>query len=178
MPVLLTKSEFNELIESIDDLDGLQKEQIDLIAGTIPTSAKRIPRNLEHIEQRRLILWSQWMENEYPELKWLYAIPNGGYRHTKEASCMKLEGVKRGVPDLNLPVSRCGFSSLYIEMKVAPNKPTPEQREFLKFVIENGHAGCICYGSEEAIVIIENYLKSNSKFIKEKLFCQPVKKND
>ena len=34
----------------------------------------------EEEEQIMLFSWARMYEYRYPQLKWLYAIPNGGYR--------------------------------------------------------------------------------------------------
>ena len=78
-------------------------------------------------EQGALIEWAYFMEAQFPELELLYHIPNGGSRHRIEAIHLKQQGVKAGVPDLHLPVARGGYHSLYIEMKVKGNRPTPKQ---------------------------------------------------
>lgn len=41
-----------------------------------------------------------------PELALFHAIPNGGFRHKSEAAKLKAEGVRSGIPDTFLPVSR------------------------------------------------------------------------
>ena len=50
-------------------------------------------------------------------MKLLHHIPNGGNRDVVEARHLKQQGVKKGVPDLHLPVARGSYHSLYIEMK-------------------------------------------------------------
>lgn len=58
-----------------------------------------------------------------PELRWVFAIPNGGSRgSTKQeaqrvGSKLKAEGVKAGVSDLMVPIPRHGLAGLFIEMK-------------------------------------------------------------
>ena len=44
------------------------------------------------------------MQGQYPELKLLHAIGNGGKRNLIEAVRMKKEGVLSGVSDIMLPV--------------------------------------------------------------------------
>ena len=50
----------------------------------------------EHDEQYKLFLWTRYR----PELKWMFAIPNGGIRDRITAARMKQEGVKSGVWDI------------------------------------------------------------------------------
>ena len=58
----------------------------------------------------------------------MFHIPNGGSRNKLEASNLKKQGVKAGVPDLFLPVGRGSYHGLFIELKSAKisrlkNKP-------------------------------------------------------
>lgn len=112
----------------------------------------------EATEQECLVGWCRLLENRYPELKWLYHIPNGGSRNKAEAARLKEQGVKAGVPDLCLPVARSGFHGLYIEMKYGKNKTTDNQKEWLAGLAENGYQTAVCYGAEEAQKVIKEYL--------------------
>lgn len=76
---------------------------------------RRIP--LESEEQSALFQWARLMEGRCPELRLMYHIPNGGLRNKPVAVRLTAQGVRRGVPDICLPVARHGFHSLYIELK-------------------------------------------------------------
>lgn len=71
--------------------------------------------------------------------KEIYAIPNGGKRSKIEASIMKAEGVRAGIPDLHLPVRSGGCLTLYLELKCGKNKPSPEQEERIEALVGLGH---------------------------------------
>ncbi|MCK5236436.1 MAG: VRR-NUC domain-containing protein [Deltaproteobacteria bacterium] len=103
--------------------------------------------------------WVAWNLKSYPELALLYAIPNGGQRNRIVAAKLKAEGVKAGVPDLNLAVARGGYHGLYIEMKVKPNKPTKKQLEWHEMLREQGYRVEVCYGWEEGVAVLKGYLK-------------------
>jgi hypothetical protein len=62
------------------------------------------------------------------------------------------------VPDLCLPVPRLGFHGMFIELKTGKNKPSPEQAEFLDTLAEQGYYAAVCWGAEEAIREIKEYL--------------------
>lgn len=59
----------------------------------------------------------------YPLVDLIYHVPNGGKRGNDRRSAqiagmqMNMLGVKKGVPDLHLPIPMQGYASLYIEMK-------------------------------------------------------------
>jgi len=111
-------------------------------------------------EQEALIEWAYFMEAQFPELELLYHIPNGGSRHRIEAIHLKQQGVKAGVPDLHLPVARGGYHSLYIEMKVKGNRPTPKQIHWHMMLVEQGNKVEVCYSFDEAKSVILDYLRS------------------
>lgn len=99
-------------------------------------------------------------------LRLLHAIPNGGARgndnrtNVIRGSMLKAEGVKKGVPDIFLPVPIGGYHGLYIEMKVSDStkaRPTKEQIEFIEQVSKLGYKCAICYGAEQAKLEILNY---------------------
>ncbi len=111
----------------------------------------------EHDEQVALIRWAEL--SGIPELQLLFAIPNGGQRHPAVARKLRDEGLKAGVPDLYLPVARGNYHGLFIEMKVGRNKPTASQTGWIRALRGQGYRVEICYGYDEAMVMIENYLK-------------------
>lgn len=116
------------------------------------------PKTTEADEQKALMQWAKWQEGRYPELKLLYHCPNGGTRNKLEAANLKRQGVKAGVPDLFLPVSRNNKHGLFLEMKVGRNKCTENQKKWIRNLLEQGYEVKVCYSCEEAIQIIKKYL--------------------
>ena len=112
----------------------------------------------EHAEQAALFRWAEFARSRLPELALLHAIPNGGHRHKATAARLKAEGVKRGVPDVCLPVARNGAHGLYIELKTERGKPTPEQLGWIRALRRQGYAAEVCRGWEQARSMIEHYL--------------------
>lgn len=94
-----------------------------------------------------------------PELALLFHIPNGGKRDARTAAILKRSGVKKGVPDLCLPVPRNGYHGLWIELKVGANKPTFDQKRWLNELNRQGYLAKVCVGYSEAIQLITDYLK-------------------
>lgn len=118
------------------------------------------PPPTEHAEQCALMDWAQMAYGKHPELRWLYAIPNGGFRAMSTAVKLKAEGVKKGVPDLHLPVARGGFHSLYIEMKrTKRGRLDPEQADCIAFLREQGHRVEVCKGWVQAKDVLLDYLQ-------------------
>ena len=102
--------------------------------------------------QVTLIRWTQQSEirQRFPELALLYHIPNGGKRDVIEAKHLKAQGVKSGVPDLHLPVSRKGYNGLYIEMKTDIGRPTENQKWWIEKLNIQGNYAVVCHSWEEA----------------------------
>jgi len=112
----------------------------------------------EHEEQVALFKWARLQEKKFPELACLYAIPNAGKRSIAAAKYMKAEGLKSGVSDVHLPVSKGCFIGLWIEMKVDSNKPTENQWDWINKMQHAAHHVAVCYSFEEAKCVIEWYL--------------------
>ncbi len=112
----------------------------------------------EENEQMILFRWAEYAKQQYPELKLMYHIPNEGKRSKVTGARLKAVGLKPGVPDICLPVARGGFIGLYIENKYGKNRPTENQKEWLRALREAGHLTAVCYGWEQAKELIEQYL--------------------
>lgn len=118
------------------------------------------PVPTEHEEQVALFQWAEANEVQYPSLAMLAAIPNGGYRPMTTAAMLKAEGVKAGYPDVLLDVARGPYHGLRIELKRADrsNRPTDAQRDWLVRLAFEGYQVAVCYGAQEAIKVITDYL--------------------
>jgi len=113
-------------------------------------------------EQIALFAWASLNHPRYPELALLYHINNNS-RSAFRGRLNKRAGLKRGFPDLCLPVARPPFNSLYIELK----RPSAawrvgairkEQAEWLAALILAGNAALVAYGAEDAARRITAYL--------------------
>lgn len=132
-------------------------------------SERRKPRDLEHQVQAEVIAKVDGeLVHKYPELRWLFAVPNGGDRNLFVAKKMKAEGVRRGVCDLWLPVRRAGYVGWVREMKaeaeradgagVERRRPTPDQEDWLMHLESEGWDTGICYTAAETLRELVMYL--------------------
>ena len=110
-------------------------------------------------EQAALFEWASY----YPELRFMYAVPNGGSRNVIEARNLKRQGVKSGVPDICLPVAAGGYHGLYIELKVGKNKPSENQEQWLEYLNKAGYMTKVCYGFQEARETIAGYISNRER---------------
>lgn len=113
----------------------------------------------EHDLQCSIVQWAKLHERQHPELKWLYAIPNGSYKSAKSAKEFQEEGLKSGVPDLCLPVPRGGHGALYIELKSKQGKVSETQRHWLNGLIKLGNLCLVANTYERVTQVIIDYLK-------------------
>lgn len=106
----------------------------------------------ESQHQITLFKWSMQpsIRQQYPELKYLFHIKNETTAGAAQVAVDRAMGVKKGVPDLFLPVARGAFSGLFIEMKTEKGRASQEQKWWLKEMIDQGYAAEVCHGWKEA----------------------------
>lgn len=106
-----------------------------------------------------LFEWAALTACVMPELEALFHIPNGGKRGKAEAARFQRMGVKRGVPDICLAVSRGGKHGLFIELKrTEGGRLSPEQTQWLARLKDAGYEAVVCHGWDEARETIVRYL--------------------
>lgn len=128
----------------------------------LPKDPRLLPT--EGQEQATLFSWAAMQTRRLPELRLLFHVPNGGSRGKGEAGRFKAEGVKPGVPDLCLPVARCGWHGLFIELKRQKGgRVSREQIQWLTDLEREGYRAEIAQGWQEAARILESYLKGERK---------------
>lgn len=119
----------------------------------------------EDTEQIRIFQWAEANMTRYPQLRWLFHIPNGGKRGKREAVRFKAMGVKAGVADICLPFAHGCYKGLFIEMKYGDNTLSVEQKAFLDDMEEAGHFTCVCHSAKAAMIVIEKYLLLDKNFM-------------
>ena len=117
--------------------------------------------------QEALFSWATYNMRHMPELEYLHHVPNGGKRDKATAIALKRQGVKAGVPDVELPVPRGEYHGLYIELKTGKNTTTDNQKRWLKFLQQQGYYTAICYRWQLAAELIERYLLHPEELTKE-----------
>lgn len=110
--------------------------------------------------QAAVMKWSRQphIRRQWPELSMLHHIPNGGTRDPIEAKHLKQQGVKRGVPDLCLPVAHGRYHGLYIEMKTPEGHTSKDQDWWGEHLTAQGYMWQVCHGWEAAVATLEWYL--------------------
>jgi len=129
-------------------------------------SRKRKNAHPEHDAQCLVVEWARLNETKWPELKLLFAVPNGARVAMRTAVKLKREGMKAGVPDLWLPVPKLigwqgdadRYAGLVIEMKAERGRVSPEQFGWLVALKERGWWTAVCRSAEEAIEVLTTYV--------------------
>lgn len=108
--------------------------------------------------QKAVFDWAKLNENAYPCLKYMIGTLSEGKRDPKRAGIAKSMGLKRGFPDIFLPVSHKYAKGLFIELKTPSGKVSEFQEGYMSFLIKMGYSVAVCHSSEEAIGMILDYL--------------------
>lgn len=115
----------------------------------------------ELTEQIRVMTWCRAMEPYNSEYSLVYHIPNEGKRKQKTGSNLVKAGLKKGVPDICIPISRFNYNSLYIELKKDKESSiSKEQIEWIRNLIIHNNAALVCTGADEAINVIKAYMEN------------------
>lgn len=114
----------------------------------------------EYAEQVEIFNWAKRNEGTCPQLKLLNASLNGVKLTVGQAVKTKAIGMKAGYPDIFLPVARHGYHGLYIELKASGGVLQPLQKWWKDELTANNYLAIVCYGAEESINFIKNYLDS------------------
>lgn len=126
----------------------------------------KLPVPTESEEQQLIFEWATIARLGYPELEMLFHVPNEGKRSPKTGARLKREGLKRGVPDLCLPVGAGRYNALFIELKrrdLSMKDISEDQKEWIRKLLSYGNGACICFGADDAIKTIEEYLNMRRK---------------
>jgi len=115
----------------------------------------------EEKHQEAVFAWAEIMMRRRPELKDLEGSMNGIklFSHGQIKKIKRLGGLKKGRPDIHLPVPRGGYAALFIELKkVYGGRESDDQKEYGKRLKSYGNYYAVCNGSDEAISMIIKYL--------------------
>ena len=95
-----------------------------------------------------------------PELKFLFAVPNGGHRSKASAGKAKAEGVKVGVPDYIWPRAVGNCPGLVIELKrIKGGSVSDDQRRTLDYFASQGWTAIVCKGWQEAWEAVKAHMQ-------------------
>jgi len=126
-------------------------------------------KTTEADEQAALFRFAAEFERYYPELALLNGSLNGVKLTIGQGVKAKAAGMKKGFPDINLPVSRGGYHGLFIELKIKPYRnhkgkmvypqTSKEQLWWIDQLNKYGYRAVICKGFDSARAEILTYLQ-------------------
>ena len=118
----------------------------------------------EYAEQASLFRLAQLYIRQYPELRYLNGSLNGVRLGIGQAVKCKNIGMRRGYPDIFLPVRRGEYHGLFIELKRRKGgRIEPEQKEWREFLLSQGYQHHFCKGADAAWGKIIEYLSLDLK---------------
>lgn len=122
-----------------------------------PSKRKRKKNNEE---ERMQCKFFEEVEKIFPKLpnKLLFAVPNGGSRHIREAANLKRQGVTSGVSDVILLIPKKGYASLCIEFKTKKGIQSEEQKEFQRQAENCRNKYVIARSVKQGIDALKEYL--------------------
>jgi hypothetical protein len=120
----------------------------------------------EKQEQRAIV---KWLSVHRKLSRYYFKITNEGNRTPAQARNLKLEGLRPGVSDIFIAYPTSIHHGLFLEVKRNMNYPPSAknsetwllQEEWLTRVKSVGFEGRFCYGFDDAIKIIEEYLHAD-----------------
>lgn len=138
--------------------------------GKLITPEMLASSGTEDGHQAALFCWCALSVGTYPQLKWIYSVPNGGQRHIVEATKFVATGLRSGVPDVCLPVGLEEYSPVrhqacYIEMKKEMYRSrknggcSEEQMHYIKYLRSRNYYAAVCYSWTEARDVLINYIE-------------------
>lgn len=134
------------------------KEPSTLAPSTPKPSRSKGDKPTEHKIQCDLFEWLSVAALMHPALKLAFAVPNGGARSAITGAMMKAEGVKKGVPDIMLPVARGHHHGLFVEMKRPGGQVSDDQRQWISNLKGQNYRVEVCFSTLEAIKVFEEYI--------------------
>lgn len=125
-------------------------------------SPSRVRRPFKHgkeeLEMFVFFDYCKLRSGQHPAYDLAWHVPNEGKASIQRRASLKRAGLKKGVPDISVPYPNGKYGGLYIEMKVKPNKPSPEQLQLIEALNRVGNYAAVCWSAEDALVLLERYI--------------------
>ena len=114
------------------------------------------------VEDQDQVNLTSWFDYQYPHYSRLYFhVVNENMLPVQGRVKAKKKGLRKGVSDSFIMVKRGKYSALVIELKrkdKTKSRLLPDQDEFLLEMDEQGFYCAVCYGFEEAVKCVKEYL--------------------
>lgn len=114
--------------------------------------------------------WVEWKANSEPLYSYMHHIVNEGKRSFRTGRSLVRAGMKKGLPDYNLPLRTVRFAGLYIEFKTETGSLSQHQIEWIVKLRAVGHQVVVCrclpdaqFITEQYIAMAKHYLENNGE---------------
>ena len=109
-------------------------------------------------EQREFFHLVRSLEPIYPELKMVKSDQAGMHTHPAQANKAKAGGMRRGFPDIDVPIARGGYTGMHIEMKSERGQLTEDQKWWLAQLRDQDRKCVVCRSAQQAWEELSKYL--------------------
>lgn len=127
-----------------------------------PPAKKRVlsPAEITKSEKQEQMEVASYVRAKYPSVIMTTTGAGLGFNARFQKS-MNQMGYAKGTPDLVFFEARHGFHGLLIEMKTVRGDIRPHQKEMREELEKRGYKACICFGSGQAIKVVDQYFAEN-----------------
>jgi hypothetical protein len=109
----------------------------------------------EYIIQREFV---KYMKLQHPKV--LFCASAGGLQTSlNQGQKMKAAGYRKGFPDMAVLEPVGAYKGLFIEIKAAGGRISPEQLAWVQKLNERGYYATVCKGLGECLTVFEKYLQ-------------------
>lgn len=109
------------------------------------------------IEEGMQMAVVQYLRIKYPSVK--FTISPITKLNIWQGVKQKRMGYTKGSPDIMIFAPRHTYHGLTIEMKAPKGRLSTEQKEWLEYLTKEGYKAEVCYSVDEAISVLDYYLK-------------------
>jgi len=101
----------------------------------------------------------KYIQLQYPKVKYCASLGGQYQPFQSQRNRARKTGYVKGFPDLFIYEARNDYHGLALEIKTIKGRATKEQKEWIEALNERGYKAHICTGIDEALEVIDSYLK-------------------
>jgi hypothetical protein len=120
-------------------------------------------KSKESSEHIRVFDWIRENEEEYPVLKTIFHCPSSFFgTNFAVINWLKKLGFRRGIYDLIIPVTKCGYNAYWIEFKAEKKKLSKDQvaiKDLINLYSDIPTKFEVFYDADSCIISIKEYLQ-------------------
>lgn len=150
----MTERDLAELLRRNPDIEAIGDGIVAVDGWPVRSGSVPVPTATftEHELQAAVIAECERRALRNPLWGRILHIPNGEHRTKATAGRLKAMGVRAGLCDLAIFVARHGYHAAFCELKVGSNKPTATQRDWMRFLQEQGYAVKVFWDEPEPVI--------------------------